>query len=43
LAVIHILKVNRAEMAGDKPSKPANKILSIKRRFQRFRFDFLWV
>jgi len=29
----HILRMNWAEMAGDKPKQPANKIFSIKHGF----------
>ena len=42
-AATHILKVNCAEMAGDRPGQPAYKILSIERQyiFNNLGFDVL--
>jgi len=34
-AATHILRVNCAEMAGDKPEQPAYNIFSIERTFLR--------
>jgi len=39
VAVTHILRVNCAEMAGDRPRQHAYEIFSIKCKFQHFKFS----